>query len=60
MRRVSRTDLSKLYFTGLHSQSNQRECEEGLVDSAHHNACFFLPVLNVAHVPQSRTHVPSQ
>lgn len=41
-------------------QSKEGESEKRLVNPADHDACGFLPVLDVAVVGQSRSHVPCQ
>ena len=41
-------------------QSKEGKREKRLIDPAHHNTSIFLPVLNIAVVPESRAHVPGQ
>jgi hypothetical protein len=41
-------------------QSKEGESEERLVDSADHDARILLPVLDIAVMGQSRSHVPCQ
>lgn len=41
-------------------QSKEGESKQRLVNPADHDACGFLPVLDIAVVGQSRSHVPSQ
>jgi hypothetical protein len=46
--------------TKQYSQSNQCECEQCLVDSAHHDSNIFIPMPNVALVRQCAGHIPGQ
>lgn len=41
-------------------QSKESKREKRLVNPADHNASIFLPVFNIAVIPQRRTHVPGQ
>ena len=41
-------------------QSKEGKREQSLVNPADHNTSIFLPVLNIAVVPESRAHVPGQ
>jgi len=41
-------------------KSKEGESKQRLVNPADHDACGFLPVLDIAVVGQSRSHVPSQ
>lgn len=44
----------------MNSQSKEGKCEQRLVNPADHDASIFLPMLDVAVVLQSRTHVPGE